>query len=538
MHLTQNWQIRKPGASSKGGIVAAQSRTAAIVGAEILAAGGTAVDAVVATALALAATEPWNSGLGAVGFMVVHRAGASRAETVDFGPVAPRGLDPAAYRLTGASKAELFTWPQVESDRNIHGPLAFAVPSAVRGYAAAVERFGRMPWRELAAPAAALARRGLPVDWFVTLKVAAGAAELRLYDESRRIWLRDGLPPVCPPDDNVIELQLGRLADTLDHLAAAGPDDFYRGDIAHTIAADLHMAGAFLSAEDLALCRARVVPALAIPYRGATLQAAPGMTAGPTLSFAVQLLARERFAAAPDAAYFASVAEALREAYTDRLEHAGDADANIPTSTSHITAIDREGTIAALTTTLLSSFGSRYVMPGTGILMNNGIMWFDPRPGRPNSMLPGKRALTNMCPLVAMRDGRPWFGVGASGGRRILAAVLQMASFVVEFGMDPQTAAHHPRIDVSGGDGVHIDHRLPAAIVEPLSAVRGASLVEHGVFPTRFACPNLVLRDADGVNYGISDVMSPWSAAIAEPEGFVVPEPGAAKSGERGLPAG
>lgn len=518
MHLTQNWQIRKPGASSKGGIVAAQNRTAALVGADILMAGGTAVDAAVATALALAAVEPWNSGLGAIGFMVVHPAGADHAEAIDFGPVAPRGLDPAAYQLTGASKTELFTWPQVEGDRNIHGPLAFAVPSAVRGYAMAVERFGRMPWRELAAPAAALARRGLPVDWFTTIKVAAAAAELRLYDESRRIWLPDGLPPVCPPEDHGLNLPLGRLAETLVRLATAGPDDFYTGDIAQAIAADLGAADAFVSAEDLALCRARVMPALEMPYRGAVLQGAPGMTAGPTLAFVVGRLTRQRFAASPDAAYFAAVVEALREAYADRLEHAGDAETGMPTSTSHITAIDREGTIAALTTTLLSSFGSRYVLPGTGILMNNGVMWFDPRPGRPNSMGPGKRALTNMCPLVAMREGRPWFGAGASGGRRILAAVLQMTSFVVDFGMDPVTAAHHPRIDVSGGERFGIDRRLPAAIIDQLSAKPGATLVEHGVFPTRFACPNLVLRDADGMNHGISDVMSPWSAAIAEPD--------------------
>ena len=408
MRLTQNWKIRKPGASSRGGIVVAQSGIAAQTGAEILAAGGTAVDAAIATALALAALEPWNSGLGGIGFMVVHRAGADHAEAIDFGPVAPRGLDPSLYPLTGATKTELFTWPQVEGDRNIHGPLAFAVPSAVRGYAAAVERFGHMPWRELAAPAAALAREGLPVDWFTTVKVAAAAAELRLYDESRLVWLPDGLPPICPPENDGMHLPLGRLAETLERLAAAGPEDFYTGEIAHAITADVRAAGGVLSAEDLASCRARVAPALAIPYRDVTLQAAPGMTAGPTLAFAVDRLARQRFAAAPDAAYFAALIEALREAYADRLDHAGDVETHAPTSTTHITAIDREGTVAALTTTLLSSFGSRYVLPGTGILMNNGIMWFDPRPGRPNSIAPGKRALTNMCPLIAMR---------ATGGR-------------------------------------------------------------------------------------------------------------------------
>ncbi len=517
MHLTQNWEIRKPGMVARGGVVAAHSRTAAAIGADILAASGTAVDAAVATALALAALEPWNSGLGGIGHMVVHRAGADKAEAIDFGPTAPRGLDPARFPLTGAVKTELFTWPQVEGDRNIHGPLSFTIPSAVRGYAAAVERFGRLPWRDLAAPAAALAREGLPVDWFTTVKVAAAADELRLYDESRRVWLPHDLPPICPPDRDEMRLRLGRLADTLDRLATAGPDDFYTGDIARSIAGDVAAAGGFLDAEDMAGCRARIAPALAIPYRDAVLQAAPGLTAGPTLAFVISRLSGRRFAAAPDAANFDTLIEALREAYIDRLEHAGDVEATAPTSTTHITAIDREGTIAALTTTLLSSFGSRYVLPGSGILMNNGVMWFDPRPGRPNSIAPGKRALTNMCPIVAMREGRPWFGAGASGGRRILAAVLQIASFLIDFGMDPKDAAHHPRIDVNGSDHIGIDRRMPTAIAEMLMQKPTAALVEHGVFPSRFACPNLVLHDADGLNHGITDVMSPWSGAVAEP---------------------
>src|SRR5206468_7532221 len=140
-------------------------------------------------------------------------------------------------------------------------------------------------------------------------------------------------------------------------------------------------------------------------------------------------LAARRFAGVPDADYFAALVEALGHAYGERLDSMGDVEAGSRTSTTHITAADRHGGIAALTTTLLSSFGSRFVLPRTGILMNNGIMWFDPRPGRPNSIGPGKRALTNMCPLIAARDGRPRFGVGASGGRRILASVVQLAGF-------------------------------------------------------------------------------------------------------------
>jgi gamma-glutamyltranspeptidase/glutathione hydrolase len=333
------------------------------------------------------------------------------------------------------------------------------------------------------------------------------------------VWLPDGLPPICPPDADSMSLPLGRLADTLERLAETGPDDFYEGEIARSIVADTRAADGVLSAEDLAGCRARIVPALEIPYRGANFQTTPGMTAGPTLAVILRALGGREFAGTPDATYFEAIAKVLRQAYAERLDAMGDVEVGSRTSTTHITAVDRHGGIAALTTTLLSSFGSRYVLPGTGILMNNGVMWFDPRPGRANSIGPDKRALTNMCPVVVTRDGLPWFGVGASGGRRILGAVLQLASFVIDFGMDPDAAAHHPRIDVNGSDRLGIDRRLPAEIIERLSRQPGAMIVEHTAFPSRFACPNLVLRGADAFNHGVSDVMSPWSAAVAEPGG-------------------
>src|SRR5215472_3056990 len=500
MHVTQNWHIRKPSVSSRGGVIAAQNGTAAEIGADVLAAGGSAVDAVVATAFALSVVEPWSSGLGGIGHLVVHQAGETHAESVDFGPTAPSGLDPAAYPLSGETRTDLFTWAQgVLGDRNTRGPLSFVAPSAVRGYALAVERFGRMPWRELVAPAIPLARSGLPVDWFTTLKVANAAADLQRYEESRRIWLPEGLPPVCPPDGEPPHLLLGRLADTLKRLAEAGPDDFYTGEIARSIIADTRSAGGFLSADDMTNYRARVVPAIEIPYRGVTVQTTPGMTAGPTLAQVLGKLSEARFSERPDAAYFEAVLEALQEAYTRRLDTMGDTESGRETCTTHITAADRQGNIAALTTTLLSMFGSHYVLPGSGILMNNGVLWFDPQPGRPNSIGPGKRALTNMCPVVVARDGSPWFGVGASGGRRILGAVLQVASFIVDFGMDPEAAAHHPRIDVSGSNRIGIDCRLPGEIIARLLTRPGATLVEHLVHPDRFARPNLVLRNAGGL---------------------------------------
>jgi hypothetical protein len=145
-HLVQNWSVRKPLARSRNGIVASQNRIAAQAGAKVLAGGGNAVDAAVATSFALAAVEPWNCGLGGVGFMLIYLAREKRVQVVDFGPVSPRRLNPADYPLTGGFTTDLFTWPTVKDDRNVHGPLAFAVPGHVDGIGLALERFGTRPF--------------------------------------------------------------------------------------------------------------------------------------------------------------------------------------------------------------------------------------------------------------------------------------------------------------------------------------------------------------------------------------------------------
>ena len=178
-----------------------------------------------------------------------------------------------------------------------------------------------------------------------------------------------------------------------------------------------------------------------------------------------------RFGAAPDAAWYVALARALKAAYAQRLTSLGDAEPQAAEScTTHITVCDADGTMVAMTTTLLSSMGSRVVLPATGILMNNGVMWFDPRPGQPNSIGPGKRPLTNMFPVI-LRDGAaPWIAAGASGGRRIMAAVLQLVSFVADFGMTPggrRAPAAHRRVRSRQG------HRRPAARAGHLARAGG-----------------------------------------------------------------
>ena len=522
-HRVQNWEVRKPLARSRGGVVATQNRIAGEAAARVLAAGGNAVDAAVATGFALAAVEPWNSGLGGVGFMLIYSAKKSRVSVVDFGPISPRGLDPAAYPLSGGGKTtrDLFTWPAVKDDRNVHGPLSIAVPGHVDGLGLALEQFGTLKWSEVLQPAIALAAQGVAVDWFLTLKAATMAKELARYPVTRDIWLPNGHPPVTAPGAPLERLKLSGLEATLKRLASAGRRDFYEGDIAAAIVKDVKALGGSLGAEDLRGYRARVVEPLHAEYRGVQLALAPGLTAGPTMLRALTSLRAVRFRRnGPQSDAFIAYAEALRQAYGERLATMGEtADRRDPSTTTHLNVVDRHGNMVALTQTLLSVFGSKVVLPSTGILMNNGIMWFDPRPGTPNSLAPGKRPLTNMSPVMALRGRKPWFAIGASGGRKILPAVLQIASFLIDHGMDLEEAFHQPRIDASEAEYVAVDPRLPAVVRKALADKFPTREQELVVYPTNYACPSAVLRDAKTrENFGVADVMSPWSGAMAEEE--------------------
>lgn len=518
-HIVQNWNVTKPVAHSNGGIVTSQNRIASAAGARVLAAGGNAVDAAVATGFALAAVEPWNSGLGGVGFMMVYLARENRVQVVDFGPISPIGANPADYPLSGGYTTDLFTWPSVEDDRNVHGPMSIAIPGHVDGMATALEKFGSMKFRDVIQPAIALADEGIAVDWYLTLKVATMAKELARYPSTRDVWLPDGFPPVTAMGAPLARLKLNGLAATLRRLAEAGARDFYEGDIAAGIVRDLKAMGGNLSAPDLRNFHARIVAPIETTYRDAQFALPPQLTAGPTLLRALEPLRGIRFQAnGPQADAFVAYAGALREAYAERLTTMGDnSDRRDPSTTTHLNVIDRHGNMVALTQTLLSVFGSKVVLPSSGVLMNNGMMWFDPRPGSPNCIAPGKRALSNMCPVIAARNGKPWFAIGASGGRKILPAVYQISSFLVDHGMTLADAFHQPRIDASGGESVGVDPRHPAAVQSALAGKFPVNASELVVYPTNFACPSAVLRDPkSGDHFGVSDVMSPWSGAVSE----------------------
>ena len=504
---------------SRHGVVAAQSRLAAAAGVSVLAAGGNAVDAAVATGFAAGVVEPWMNGLGGGGFMVVAKADGSPPQVVDFSMIAPAVLDPADYPLAGGTAQALFAWPAVKEDRNLKGYPSIAVPGQVEGMRLALERFGTLGWQRVLEPAIELAERGLPLDWYATLSIAVGARELAEFPAARTIYLPDGLPPI-PPVEGTGHLPLGNLARTLRRLAEAGAREFYEGEIAAALVRDLQRGGSRISAADLRNYRATVVPALEIPYRGVSVAAVPGLSGGPTLADVLQRLTASlpdaRLAAGPSAAAYAAYADAFARAYAARLERLGEG-APAPSCTTHLSVVDRHGTMVALTQTLLSRFGSKVVLPETGILMNNGILWFDPRPGRPNSMAPGRRPLANMCPVVVRRERAPWFALGASGGRRIMPAVAQVLSFLVDYGMTLEEAFHQPRLDMSGEGRTILDDRLSAEVERAVAALMPVLREPTSVYPVQFACPSAVLSDrATGLHHGMGEIASPWAGAVAE----------------------
>ena len=175
-NFSNSQHVRKTVIATEGGIVAAQHRRAAAVGAAVLAAGGDAVDAAIATSFAIGVVEPWMSGPAAGGVMMLWRADEQRARVIDFGCRSPRELDPANYPLSGAGKSsDLFPWPAVVDDRNVMGAPAVAVPGVVSGMGLAHDHFGRLPWHDLVSPAAKLAEEGLIVDWYTSLLIGANA---------------------------------------------------------------------------------------------------------------------------------------------------------------------------------------------------------------------------------------------------------------------------------------------------------------------------------------------------------------------------
>ena len=505
------------------GMVVAEHPLGAEVGAGILKRGGNAVDAAVATAFAMPVVEPFMSSLAGGGTMLVHLAKRGETLCVDFNVEAPAAAHETCYELGEGISTGLFPWRRTVDDANVFGPRSVAVPGSVAGLTLALERWGTMDLADVLAPAIALAEDGFVPDWYVALRTAVFCQELAAFPATARNYLRDGhyiyRTPAMGDGEVFRQPDLGR---SLRLLAKDGASAFYTGAIAQAIHEEMYVKGGMLTKDDLARYAPRVLPPLVGEYRGLELAFSPGATGGITALETLNILARFPKARTTwkTATGLHLRAEAVSRAFLDRLEHLGDAErvkspweglasreyaakvasglkANGPRSarpapdpwrygmngrvadcTTHLCAVDRQRNMVSLTNTAVSLWGSRMVVPDTGILLQNGMIWFDPEPGRVNSVAPGKRPLVNMVPALGFRKGEPYLAVGAPGGRKIVSAIPQVISNMVDLGDSPQAAIEAPRLHTEGGD-LWVDDRVGEASLKALGRMG------HPVVPKR-----------------------------------------------------
>jgi gamma-glutamyltranspeptidase/glutathione hydrolase len=463
--------------SGKQFMVVSESSLATKVGRDILAAGGNAVDAAVATAFALAVTHPSAGNIGGGGFAVV-RTGAGKAVALDFREVAPAAATPDMY-LDKDGKP---------TDDSLHSDRATGVPGSVAGLSALHKKLGKKPWKEVVAPAIALARDGFEVDEKLHQSIVRLAPLLVKSPATAAIWLPNRVPRA-----KGAKVAIPELATVLTRIAERGPDGFYKGETAAAIVAEMKSGGGIITADDLASYTVVWREPLRFTYRGYSLISMPppssggivlAMTAGMLGKLELGKLAwydaehvhwlvevwRRAFAARNellgDPAFVKDmpVGKLLSKAYLDR-QFATITDKATPSKqvspllegdhTTNLCTVDATGMAVAITTTLNTSFGNGVTV--SGFLLNNEMDDFTAKPGSPNTfglvqgsankIEPGKRMLSSMSPtIVEDAKGELFMLTGAGGGPRIITAVWQTISNVIDFARHADLAVAGPRI--------------------------------------------------------------------------------------------
>lgn len=517
---TQSWAA---GASGPGGEISGEP-TAEKAGREIFAAGGNAIDAIVAAALVAAIVVPHQTGLGGYGghltMAVGNRsqetggrsqetedrtqgAGASaekRIVSIDFNSIAP-----------AAATADMFAPGadgKVAGQRNMYGWLAAGVPGILAGLELAQKTYGTKSLGDVMQPAIGLAREGFRFG-AAAANLKTSARQLAADPASQKLYFRNGRPLAATdhyanPDAAKMLEQLAR-----DNSVEA----FYRGDVAERIAAAFAANGGLVTKADLAAYQARIVEPSRIAWGDWTLHTAPLTAGGVTTLHALLLLEQlkwaEREALAADT--LALQIEAFRYAWQDRLELFGDPDkVAVPlarlldpatirqaakqiekavadkrplsvrvtsrpdTGTISLSAVDRQGNLAAMTLTHGRGFGARVTVPGIGVTLGHGMSRFDVHPDHPNAPGPHKRPLNNMCPTIAVKGGKPLFAIGGRGGRKIPNAVGEVLLQLVARGKDLREAVAAPRLHTEGTLAVSFEKEWPG---EPIAGLVGRGYV-------------------------------------------------------------
>jgi gamma-glutamyltranspeptidase / glutathione hydrolase len=498
---------KRPATASRGMVVTNHPLGSA-AGAEMLAASGNAVDAAIGALFALTVVEPMMVGIFGAG-MTHLRLADGRHLVIDNYTTAPAASRPDMYRPVSD------TWPdylRAEGDVNLVGLLSVGVPGTLKAWSQAVARFGRLDLETVMQPAIRHAERGFRATPYLVAAVTETAPDLARFPETARTFLPGGAP-----------IKVGDLitmpeyAATLRLIAAKGPAALYGGDLGAAVADYMRRDGGIITLDDLARYETIERQPVRGRYRGFEVTGAPPPTAG-GLHLIEMLNILEGFDPRAlgfgTAEYFHLIAEVLKIGFADRNACTGDpAFVDIPVErliskehaaarraqirsdrageygaaagvaagsvhTTHVTTVDADGNVVAMTQTINSLFGSKATVPGTGILLNNTMALFDPHPGTPASVAPGKRVTSSMAPTIVLRDGKPAWALGLPGGVRIFTSVLQAVVNLIDHRMTLQEAVEAPRI-WSQGQELEMEQDIPAAVRDAVAA-RGHRVVPVG----------------------------------------------------------
>jgi gamma-glutamyltranspeptidase / glutathione hydrolase len=529
-----NWRARagtafrceKQPATGTRGMVVTNHPLASAAGAEMLAAGGNAVDAAIASFFALSVVEPMMVGI--LGGGMAHiRLADGRHVVIDNQSMAPLATGPTTY--TPGPGAAPGTMDAI-GRRNAVGPTAVASPGNLKGWCEALFRFGTFPLADVMEPAIRHASRGFRVTPYLHECVTDSAADMVRDAEIAKLYLPGGTPIAAGT-----RLVTGDYAETLRSIAREGPDLLYAGALGTLYTEHMAKSGGYLAREDLTHYHTIDRDALRGTYRGFDIVGPPPPSSGP-LHIIQMLNILEGYDIGAlgfgSAVTLHLLAEVLKIAFADRAAatadpafvkvpvekllsktYAADRRARIDTNrarswsaevapgegthTTHLTVADGMGNIVASTQTINSLFGARYIVPGTGMIPNNYMFVFTPHPGRVNSVAPGKRITSSMSPVMVLQDGKPHYALGLPGGLRIFPSVMQAISNLIDHDMSVQEAVEAPRLWTQGY-GVEVENAVQSDVLAALRDrghdVAAVGNVGGGMSAIRF--------DADGTMTG------------------------------------
>jgi gamma-glutamyltranspeptidase/glutathione hydrolase len=501
--------------SAKSGMVVAQERIAAEIGRDVLARGGNAIDAAVATGFAMAVTYPRAGNIGGGGFMIVHLANGQDV-AIDYRECAP-----------AAASRDMFLGSDGKPDpkKSRDQALGIGVPGTVAGLTLALEKYGSGKFKlpDLLAPAITLARDGFTVADDIADTLPELYGRLNRWPSSRKVFSRpDGTS--LQQGDKLVQAD---LATTLEAISAQGPRGFYEGSVAEKLVAGIRDAGGIMTLDDLKRYEPTIRQPVRGTYRGFDIVSMPLPSSGGTvllesLNILEGYKLHEMGAGSVDALHV--TIEAMKRAYADRARYLGDpAFVNAPisqllskdyaarqratidmakatpsnetsvvppregTNTTHFSVVDQFGNAVSNTYTLNFSYGVGLVADGTGVLLNNEMDDFTAAPGASNAFGlvgfeanlpgPGKRPLSSMTPTIVLKNGKVALVTGSPGGSRIISAVLQVVINTLDFDMNVAAAVAAPRVHHQWlPDEVRVEHGIPDDTIAALRA-RGHRVV-------------------------------------------------------------